>query len=782
MKTLNMYAKVDRKGYKPMRRVQDLIPVKDVYEDGIFQLTQTQFSQTWCCTDLNYEMASDDEREFYNEKYQELLNSFESSCHVKVMVVNSQMSQSQIESDILMPLKDDENDIYRKEFNELFLSETKRKSGIVQQRYITITIERKSLEQAQRAFQRIGVALKSKLTEIGSICEVLNGMERCKLLHDFYRENEQDNFHFDLAEIKAARTNFKDYLCPDSAYHAPDYLQLGNQYVRVEFIKGYPKQMFDAFLYELLELPRKMFVTVDMIPLAKDDGVAIASNKLDGVEADIARHGQRQIRNDIINVNVPQHLEAMERDARADLEALQGNGQRLFLQCIYIVHAATSKEQLDADTESLRTTAAENSAQLGTLKFQQMDALKSALPIGCHLVDVMRTMKTEALALFMPFRAQDVQDKGGIWYGRNAISDNIIMVDRVKLKNQGGFITGVPGAGKSVLLKEMIAQIILTTEDDVIICDPESEYGQLTQALGGEVIRISGNSPHHINPLDMVDGYGDENSSDPLQDKVSFVSALFEELTRGHTEDVSWAKAQSILDRAVKGIYEAYQRGGKMPTLTILRDKLMDMEEPEASDLALYLERFTTGTQGVFAHETNVNTQNRIVDYDILGLGEQLKTLGLLVMTDAILNRVTVNCKRGKRTHIIIDEFHVMFQNEMSAKFFDSAWRRWRERNGSPTAATQNVDTLLGNKESRAMLSNSEFLVMLSQSDTDRKRLGELLELPENQLNYVRNVKAGHGLIKYDHYIIPFENEFPKDTELYKLITTKPAEGFNNHG
>lgn len=781
MKTLKMYAKPDKERYRPARKVQDIIPIQKIWADGVCQIGKDQYSKVWRCSDINYQMASDDDRELFNAQYQALLNSLESGCSAKVTVMNRRMDRAQFERDVLLPEQGDSNDVYRRELNDVLLEETNGGTGIVQERYITVSLRRKTVEEARRALQRIGAALFARLNDMGSYCEELDAGERCRILHDFFREGEESSYHFDLAEMQEQGYDFRDYICPDSAYHAADYLMLGNQYVRVEWIKQYANKLNDTFLYELMELDNKMFVTVDMVPIANDDGVRIVANKLDGIEADIGRLGQRQIRNDIITSSVPYELEKKERDARKDLDALQSKDKRMFLCWILVVHTASSKEQLDADTESLRSRAAESSCQLGVLRYQQMDALKSALPVGVRKLDVMRTMKTDALALFMPFRAQEVQDKGGIWYGQNAISDNLILIDRDKLKNQSAIVTGVPGAGKSVMLKEMIAQLYLTTQDDILICDPESEYGRLARHLGGEVIRIAGNSTNHINPLDMEEGYGDDGS-DPLQDKVEFVTALFEELARGHKVDISWPKAQSILDRACKEIYEQYQRGGAVPTLTVLREQLFQQDDTVADELAVYLERFTTGTQGVFAHETNVDTSNRMIVYDIMGLGEQMKTLGLLVVTDAIINRVTRNWRHGKRTHIIIDEFHVIFQNHQSAIFFDSAWRRFRKRGGYPTAATQNVDTLLAHDESRAMLSNSEFLVLLSQADNDRKRLGELLDIPENQLRFVRNVPSGNGLLKYGNSMIPFRNEFPQNTRLYQLITTKPGEGVMDDG
>lgn len=776
MRNLNMYAKSDKERYRPSRKVQDIIPIKKIWADGLFQVGTGKYSKSWRCSDINYQIAGAETRQYYSEIYQAMLNSLESGCSAKITVVNRHRNKEQFEKDVLIPYVGDSSDDLRKELNNLYLQQTNGGTGIIQERYITVSVNRKNEEEARRALQRIGADLYARLNEMGSYCEDLDAAERCRVLHDFYRENEESYYDFNLEDMQKQGFDFRDYICPDGAYQAADHLMLGNQYVRVEWIKKYASTISDDFIYRLTELNQKMMVTVDSVSIAQEDAINITQAKLDGIEADIARIGQRQIRQDIISTSIPYELERKREETKAELNALLTQGQRMFLVWIAIVHSADSMEQLDADTDTLQSCAAQEGCQIGVLRYQQLDALKSALPVGVRRLDVMRTLLTASIARFMPFRAQEVQDLGGIWFGQNAISGNLIMIDRNNLKNQSAIVTGVPGAGKSVVLKEMITQLYYTTDDDIIICDPEGEYGALAKRLGGEVINISGKSNHHINPLDMVAGY-DENGSDPLQDKVGFVTALFEALAGQHRDDISWPKAQSILDRAVKNLYEAYQNGGPIPTLIRLTEELTKQNEEVARDLALYLERFASGTQGIFSHETNVDTKNRLLVYDILDLGTQLKTLGLLVITDAIINRVTRNWRQGKRTHIIIDEFHVLFENKQSALFFDSAWRRFRKRGGQPTAATQNVDTLLDHDESRAMLSNSEFLVMLSQADPDRKRIADLLDISEEQLRFVRNVPPGCGLLKYNNSLIPFRNVLPKDTELYRLITTKIGEG-----
>ena len=441
---------------------------------------------------------------------------------------------------------------------------------------------------------------------------------------------------------------------------------------------------------------------------------------------------------------------------------------------VTLVHLADNKEQLDSDTETLYSTARKHLCQLSTLRWQQKDGLDTVLPYGLRKIQVLRTLTTESTAVLIPFRAQEIMQPNGLYYGQNAVSKNMIVADRRLLLNGNSFRLGVSGSGKSMSAKEEIVQIALSTEDDILILDPESEFGYLTEALGGEVIRISATSDTHINALDMDRAYGDERN--PIVSKSEFVLSLFEQLIG---DGMVTAKEKSILGRCTEQVYLPYIRNGYQGTPPTLQDfyRLLQMQpEPEAQGLALSSELFITGTLNTFARHTNVDTQARIIAYDIRELGEQLMPLGMLVTLDAIYNRVIQNWKKGRRTWIFCDEFYILFRYEYSANFFYKLWKRIRKYNGLVTGLTQNVDELLRSDTARLMLANSEFLVMLNQSATDRAELAKLLNISDNQLGYVTNVPAGCGLIRCAGNIVPFTNSFPKDTKLYKLMSTNPSE------
>ena len=433
----------------------------------------------------------------------------------------------------------------------------------------------------------------------------------------------------------------------------------------------------------------------------------------------------------------------------------------------------STKEQLDADTETILSTARKHMCQMAVLKYQQLDGLNTVLPIGSRKINAFRTLTTESLAVFIPFKVQEIRDPSGIYFGENAISHNLILCNKENLLNQSAFVLGVPGSGKSFSVKELIAFLILNTDDDILICDPEGEYAPLVEAMGnlGSVIRVSAGGKDRLNAMYMVDGYGENN---PIVVKSEFVMSLIEQIDKKGVGP----QHKSIIDRCIAAVYRNVAEAGTTPTLCTLREMLLEQPEPEAKQIALSLELYTTGSLDIFGHQSNVDLDKRVVVFDIHGLGAQLKPTGLLVITDTMLNRVTLNWKKGKRTHVFIDEFHVVFENEFSAQFFNSAWRQFRKRNAYPTAITQNVEYLLDSVQASTMLSNSEFIVMLNQAASDRNQLAKLLSISNEQMSYITNADPGCGLIKYGGSLVPFVNRFPKDTKLYQLMTTKPGEGF----
>lgn len=752
------------------KSVQEVIPIKKIYSDGIFLVGKNKYSIMYRFTDINYAVASKEDKETMFLDYSELLNSFDSGATTKITIALRRINKQDFKKDILLKFKEDGLDIYRQEYNQMLLDKSVNAKGMVREIYLTISIFKKSYEDAKIYFRRISNDIISHLSKLGSKCCQLNLNDRLKILHDFYRIGEESNFNFDLKNEMKRGHNFKDYICPDSFSFKSDYFEMGNKVGRVLFLKDYASYIKDSMVSELTDMNQNMMMSIDVIPIPTDEAVKEVENRLLGVETNITNWQRKQNANNNFSAVVPYDLEQQRKESKEFLDDLTTRDQRMMFANLTMVITSDTKEQLDADTETVLLTARKHLCQIVPLKYQQMDGLNTVLPIGVRNIETLRTLTTESLAVLNPFRVQEIMDEGGIYYGENAISNNLIMVNKENLLNQSAFLLGVPGSGKSFSAKELITFLSLSTNDDILICDPEGEYSALVNAMGGEVIEISASSKDHINAMDMTEGYGD--GVNPVSDKSEFILSLFEQLDKNGLGP----REKSIIDRCTALVYEDYHDSGKMPTLIDLREKLLQQPEKEARNLALSLELFTNGSLNVFSHETNVNTSSRIISYDIYKLGKQLKTMGLLVITDAMINRVSDNFKKGKRTHIFIDEIHVMFANEYSATFFNSAWRQFRKRNAYPTAITQNVEYLLSSVDASTMLSNSEFVVMLNQASSDRKELGKLLSISDEQMSYITNADAGCGLIRYGSSLVPFVNRFPKNTKLYKLMTTKPGE------
>ena len=770
MKTLKRILKQDKERFNVPKGIQHTIPVRRIWSDGIFLSEKNKYSKCYKFTDINYAVASKEDKELMFLNYSELLNSFDTNATTKITVLNRKLNKLDFENNILLKYKEDGLDIYRKEYNDMLLEKSVNSNGIIQEKFITVSINKKNIEEAKNYFSRMTTDLTSHFQQLGAKCVELNATERLRLIHDFYRKGEEEDFYFDILDNLKKGHSFKDYVCPDSIQFYDDYIKVGDRYARVLYLKEYANYIRDDIVMELTDINRNMMLSIDVIPIPMDEAIKEVENRRLGVETNITNWQRRQNNNNNFSAVIPYDLELQRKESKEFLEDLTTRDQRMFVCVLTLVHTADTKEQLDSDTESLRTVARKKLCQLSTLKYQQLDGLNTVFPYGVRKINSLRTLTTESLATFIPFKVQEIQDRGGIYYGLNAISRNLIMINKSNLLNQSSFLLGVPGSGKSFSAKELIVFLTLSTEDDILICDPENEYSALVDALGGEVIHISSSSKDHINAMDMTEGYGE--GLNPIADKSEFILSLFEQLDKKGLG----AKQKSIIDRCTSLVYSECEKNNEIPTLIKLREKLLEQPEKEAGELALSLELFTNGSLNIFAHKTNVDTNNRIISYDIYNLGKQLKAMGLLVITDALINRVSDNYKKGKRTHIFIDEIHVLFENEYSATFFNSAWRQFRKRNAYPTAITQNVESLLASVESRTMLSNSEFIVMLNQATSDRDKLADLLNISDEQLSYITNSEAGCGLIRYGSLLVPFINEFPKDTKLYKLMTTKPGE------
>lgn len=774
IKTLQNTLKQDREWLSVPRSVQDTIPIKRIWPDGIFQFG-SKFSKTIRFSDINYAIAAKEDKTAMFLGYSELLNALDCGSATKITINNKRLNRQDFADKMLLPLQGDTLDGYRNEYNNML---TEKVSGavnsVVQERYLTLSVHKKNIEEARVFFSRAVNDVRSKLNHLDSHCEELEAEARLRVLHDFYRPGEETEFAFDLQAAMQKGHSYKDVICPDSLEFKKDHFVMGDKYGRVLFLKEYASYIKDSMLNELCGLDRNLMLSIDIIPVPTDEAVREMQNRLLGVETNVTNWQRRQNSNNNFSAVVPYDLEQQRRETREMLDDLTTRDQRMLFAVVTLVHLADSREQLDSDTETLQSIARKHLCQLGTLNWQQLDGLITALPFGLRRIDALRTLTTEALAVLMPFKAQEIHDKGGVYYGQNVISKNLIMANRRELLNGNGFVLGVSGSGKSFTAKREIVNVALSTNDDIIVIDPESEYGPLIEGLGGEVINISAASPNHINALDMEQGYGDGDN--PVVLKSEFLLSLCEQLVGSGKLT---AKEKSLIDRCTAQVYRDYIRHdyhGKVPTLQDFHACLLEQPEREAKDVALAIELFTEGSLNTFAKPTNVDTDSRIICYDIRDLGKQLLPVGMLVVLDSIFNRVIRNRSLGKNTWIYIDEIYLLFQHEYSANFLFTLWKRVRKYGACATGLTQDVDDLLQSHTARTMLANSEFLVMLNQAATNREELARLLNISDNQLSYITNVDFGHGLLKCGSAIVPFADSFPQHTRLFKLMTTRPKD------
>ena len=659
MRTLARIFKQDKEKFKVPRRVQNIIPIKAMWDDGIFLVSRNKYSKSYKFLDINYAVASREDKEAMFLDYSELLNSLDTGVTTKITINNRRINKLDFEKTMLLKDENDGLDKYRKEYNQMLLAQTKKSNEIVQEKIITISVYKKSIEEARSYFSRAGADLINHFNSLGSKCIELDATERLRIAHDFYRTGEETSFRFDIHECMKKGHSFKDNICPDHVEFHPDYMKIGERYARILFLKEYPSFIKDSMITELTDLNRNMMLSIDVIPIPMDEAVREAENRRLGIETNITNWQRKQNANNNFSAIIPYDMEQQRNESKEFLDDLTTRDQRMFSALITMVLTAEEKEQLDNDTDSVKQIARKHLCQLGVLKFQQLQALNTVLPFGQRKINVLRTLTTESLAAFMPFKVQEIRHENGIFYGQNTISKNMIIADRKQLLNGNSFILGVSGSGKSFTGKQEISSIMLKDKNaDIIIIDPEKEYAPLVRSMGGEVIKISATSENHINAMDMNSEYGD--GANPVILKSEFILSLCEQLIGS---GYLGPKQKSIIDRCTANVYRVFQQGnyqGIPPTLQDFREDLLKQPEPEAKEIALAIELFTNGSLNTFAKNTNVDTNNRLICYDILDLGKQLLPIGMLVVLDSILNRITLNRSKGKNTYIFIDEIYLL--------------------------------------------------------------------------------------------------------------------------
>lgn len=755
------------------RSVQQSIPIRCVYSDGIWH-TGRKHSRTWRFADINYAAASEEERRSIFLSYCAVLNSLPTDAAAKITIINRRINPVDFQRQILMKERGDELDRYRRESNQILTRRAAESNNLVQEKYITLSIPQRKIEETRTYFRRVDANLSKGFGRLDSGAKPLTTHDRLRILHDFFRPGEEQYFTFDQTAAIRRGLDFRDLICPDGLAFKAGYFEMGDKVGRVLFLKDYASYIKDEMIADLSDFPRNLMLSIDILPIPTDEAVREVQSRILGIETDITRWQQRQNDKNNFTASIPYELEQLRGETKEFLSDLTERDQRMIFAVVTLVHIADSLEQLDADTEALLSIGREHLCQFSTLRYQQEDGLNTVLPYGLRRVKALRTLTTESAAVLMPFRVQEIQDPGGLPYGVNAISKNLLICERKRLISPHAFYLGVSGSGKSVAMKSTIENVALATNDDIIIIDAEREYGPITRSLGGTVVEISPSSPHHINPMEVADGYGD--GENPIAMKSELITSILEQqMGVGRVN----GSHKSIIDRCTANVYQNYfhSRGkAPMPLLTDWRNEVLKQVDPEAREIALAAELITEGSLNVFAHPGNVDMNSRIITLDLYEMGEQLRPTALVVTLEAIQNRVMENRKRGKYTWVFLDEVYLYFKYHYSGEFLYRAWKRFRKYAGIMTAATQNVEECLKSETARLMLANSEFLLLFNQAATDRAELGKLLHISDTQMGYITNAEPGHGLLKMGGSLVPFNNSIPKDTELYRLMSTTPGE------
>ena len=758
---------------------QDTIPYERMWPDGVCRVTTNYYTKTIQFNDINYQLALNEDKEGIFDSWCDFLNFFDSSIHLQFSFLDLTASAESFEQSVLIPDKDDGYDDIRHEYAEMLQNQlAKGNNGLVKTKFITFGVEAENIKTAKPRLERIEIDLMNNLKRLGVTAFPLDGKERLRLMHDMFNLDTQAPFQFDWRWLAPTGLSTKDFIAPSSFdFSEKRSFSMGNKQGTVSFFSILASDLNDRVLADFLAMESSLIVSMHIQAIDQTAAIKDVKRKITDLDRMKIEEQKKAVRAGYDMDIIPSDLATYGGEAKKLLEDLQSRNERLFLVTFLILNTADNKKQLGLNVKQAQSIAQQHNCQMIQLDYQQEAGMVSCLPLGLNQIRIQRALTTSSTAIFVPFTTQELFQSGpaALYYGLNALSNNMIMVDRLLLKNPNGLILGTPGSGKSFSAKREMANVILVTNDDVIVCDPEGEYAPLIQMFHGQVIHISPTSTDYVNPLDINMNYGEDES--PLSLKSDFVLSLCE-LIVGGREGLQPIE-KTVIDRAVRQIYQPYlndPRPENIPILGDLYDALRKMEEKEAQNVATALEIYVSGSLNVFNHRTNVDVSNRIICYDIKELGKQLKKLGMLIVQDQVWGRVTANRAEGRTTRYYMDEFHLLLREEQTAAYSVEIWKRFRKWGGVPTAITQNVKDLLASAEIENIFENSDFIIMLNQAPGDREILARKLGISPHQLSYVTQSGAGEGLLFYGNIILPFVDRFPKDTRLYKIMTTRPSE------
>lgn len=761
------------------RTAQQSIPFDRMFPDGICRVGSDYYTKTIAFQDINYQLAQQEDKTEIFEEWCAFLNFFDSSVHFEISFFNLTKDAESLGRNIAIRHKTDLFNGVRDEYTSMLLRQMEAgNNGLIKTKLLTFGIHSVNMKIAKPRLIHIEIDILNNFKRLGVVAHTLNGKERLATMHSMFHIGEHDKFIFDWKYLINSGLSVKDFIAPSSfAFKNGRVFQMGNMYGAVSFLSITASDISDRMLPDFLGMESSQIVTMHIKSVDQNEAIKTIKHTITELDRSKIEEQKKAVRAGYDMDIIPSDLATYGKDAKALLKELQSQNERMFLLTFLIMNTGKTEQELENNIFQASSIAQKHNCNLVRLDFQQEQGLMSSLPLANNLIEIQRGMTTSSTAIFVPFTTQELFQRGNeaLYYGLNALSNNLIMVDRKKLKNPNGLILGTPGSGKSFAAKREIANAFLVTDDDVIISDPESEYSPLVERFGGQVIRISPTSLQFINPMDININYSDDDN--PIALKADFILSLCE-LIVGGKEGLQPVE-KTVIDRCIHQIYQKYfENPGpeNMPLLEDLYSTLLKQDEPEARHVATALEIYVTGSLNVFNHKTNVDITNRLVCYDIKDLGKQLKKIGMLVVQDQVWGRVTENRSQGKSTRYYMDEMNLLLREEQTAAYTVEIWKRFRKWGGIPTGITQNVKDLLASKEVENIFENSDFIYMLNQAVGDRQILAKQLNISPHQLSYVTHSGEGEGLLFYGNVILPFVDRFPTDLELYKIMTTKLTE------
>ena len=769
--------KAKRDGRLP-KTAQQTIPYKEMCRDGICVVNDRYFTKQIQFYDINYQLAQNEDKNQIFESYCDFLNYFDSSIHFQLSFLNQRADLEEYQKSIQIPEQNDAYDSIRREYSEMLKGQlAKGNNGLSKTKYITFGVEAESLKAAKPRLERIEADILANFKVLGAKARPLDGYERLSILHRMFHPADSSRFRFAWDAIWKTGLSSKDFIAPDSfSFKSGRTFQIGRTFGAVSFLQILAPELTDRMLADFLDLESSLVLTMHVRSIDQSEAIKTIKRKITDLDKMKIEEQKKAVRSGYDMEILPSDLMTYGTEAKTLLEDLQSRNERMFLVTVLMMNTAPSRQKLENNVFQAAGVAQKYNCVLRRLDYQQEQGLVSSLPLGLNRIEIQRGLTTSSTAIFVPFTTQELFMQGdALYYGLNALSNNLIMADRKKLKNPNGLILGTPGSGKSFSAKREITNAFLITTDDIAIIDPEDEYSSLVKRLGGQVIDISPVSDQYINPMDLTLNYSEDDN--PLTLKSDFILSLMELIVGGKAglEPVE----KTIIDRCVHLVYRDYlqdPKPEKMPILGDLYRLLREQPEKEAQRLATALEIYVTGSLNVFNHQTNVEIKSRIVCYVIKKLGKQLKKFGMQVVQDQLWGRVSENREAHKSTRVYIDEMHLLLKEEQTAAYTVEIWKRFRKWGGIPTGLTQNVKDLLASREIENIFENSDFIYMLNQAGGDRQILAKQLNISPHQLSYVTNSNAGEGLLFYGNVIIPFIDHFPKGTELYSIMTTRPED------